>query len=186
MIDLPATLILDFPTIDALAEELVRRMSKRTFGGAPAESQPPEGKEVANSSTAPDQPNIPTHAQPSPSRAPEPDKPQPTKNKNGPRLTRPGYFTVPSIGRLQNLADEELQAVPRLVIGREGFGEISFLYPGECRPITGHETILHFARLLASKFVVCFALATACPLLLKDVDGSIAEHTPSRMMQSTF
>ncbi|PRW57893.1 type I polyketide synthase [Chlorella sorokiniana] len=50
-------------------------------------------------------------------------------NKRAPRLTKPGYFTVPSMERLACMSDAELRAVPRLVIGRSGVGEIAYLYP---------------------------------------------------------
>lgn len=53
-----------------------------------------------------------------------------TINPHAPTLTRLGYFTVPSLRRLQRLSDAELRAVPRFVVGREGVGEVSFLYPG--------------------------------------------------------
>ena len=50
-----------------------------------------------------------------------------------PKLTKAGYFTVPSIRRLQRMSEEELKQVSRFVIGRQGYGEIAFLYPVDLR-----------------------------------------------------
>ena len=52
---------------------------------------------------------------------------------DSPKLTKSGYFTVPSIRRLQRMRSEELAAVPRFVIGRAGVGEVAFLYPVDLR-----------------------------------------------------
>lgn len=43
------------------------------------------------------------------------------------------HMQVPSIERLARMSDAQLRAVPRLVVGRSGVGEVTFLYPGRCR-----------------------------------------------------
>lgn len=50
-----------------------------------------------------------------------------------PHLSKPGYYTFPSISRLSSMTEDELREVYRFVIGRRGVGEISFLYPVDLR-----------------------------------------------------
>lgn len=69
-------------------------------------------------------------------------------NKHSPSLTLLGYYTIPSMRRLQRLSDADLRAVPQFLIGREGVGEISFLYPG--------------GLLLCASCYHCYTLPCAC------------------------
>lgn len=50
-------------------------------------------------------------------------------SKKAPKLTKTGYYTVPSINQLQCLSDEDLNAVSHFVVGRQDVGEIAFLLP---------------------------------------------------------
>lgn len=50
-----------------------------------------------------------------------------------PRLTREGYYTVPSIGDLQQMSEEQLKAVDNFVIGAHSYGSIRFLQPIDVR-----------------------------------------------------
>ena len=99
--ELPATLIFDYPTIESLAA-LVASMHP--------ESSVDESLGVVSSKTM--------------------DAPAPlVVNPRAPTLTRPGFFVVPPLRRLQSLPDAELAAMSGVVIGLDGVGEIAFLKP---------------------------------------------------------
>ena len=139
-VDLPATLMFDYPTIETMAEELAGHASNVALDlTVPAAAQPPAtpnsvAVSAASASSQPQQPSAGVSQEAGQSRsccwAAALDKAVPPPNPNAPTLTLPGYFTVPSLKKLQRLSDADLRAVPGLVIGREGLGEVSFLRPG--------------------------------------------------------
>ena len=107
-IEIPTTTVFDYPTVASMAQFIWGHLypsdpkARKELGSSMAV--------VQNSNT-----NMSLVGQPI--------------NPNGPTLTKTGYFTVPSIKRLQRMSDSELREVPRFVIGRQGLGEIAFLYP---------------------------------------------------------
>lgn len=180
--DLPPTLIFDYPSIGELAAALVGRVADAALdpsGGAAANdaasidassvaapaadasaadgSGADDDAAAAESAASPAKGRAPTCAdsggspccalipafrpeeergsrgQPAavlaPSAAANVVAALPPLNPRAPTLTRPGYYTVPSMRRLRRMTDAELRAVPRLVVGRQGVGEIAFLYP---------------------------------------------------------
>lgn len=100
--ELPATLIFDYPTIESLAALVTSMLPEPAAVSERLAVAGPEPVEVS---------------------APLP------LNPRAPKLTRPGFFAIPPLRRLQSLSDTELAAVSGVVIGRDAVGEIAFLKP---------------------------------------------------------
>ena len=114
-VELPATAVFDYPTVAALAGWLAALVPARGTSSASRSATSEDGEQQL--------PN----AQP-----PAPAMPQALgpHNKRAPTLTRQGYWTSPSMRRLEQMSDAQLARVPRFVVGCDGVGEIAFLYPG--------------------------------------------------------
>lgn len=107
--EMPATIVFDYPTITSISSYIYENLGPME-DGTQSDLATSLQADTAHGILAL---NLPQH----------------TANSNAPMLTKKGYFTVPSIKRLQRMSDSELQHIPRFVIGRQGFGEIAFLYP---------------------------------------------------------
>lgn len=102
-VDVPSTLVFDYPTIDDLAEELAGRSSGASLGvalHAAAQpladvSAPPAAAVVLPQQSAASSGEQACTAH-STRHATAANKPLPPGNPNTPTLTQPGYFTVPS------------------------------------------------------------------------------------------
>ncbi|KAL4457257.1 hypothetical protein ABPG75_012122 [Micractinium tetrahymenae] len=136
-IDLPATFLFDYPTIEAVAEELADRVSNASLGFAAPEpavdlaaAAPAEDAFAAGGSQQAEAAEQEPAANGAAARPAKPSRPV---NKNAPTLTLPEFFTVPSIRQLARASDEQLKAVHRFVIGRKDLGEVAFLYPVDLR-----------------------------------------------------
>ena len=109
-IEIPATIAFDYPSISAIATFIESNLEVEEDEAEEDVVVVPESSAAALVAT--------------------------TTNKictAAPTLTKAGYFSVPSIKRLQRMSEEELKQVPRFVIGRQGYGEIAFLYPVDLR-----------------------------------------------------
>lgn len=133
-IDLPATFLFDYPTIEAVAEEVAGRVSDASLGYAapvPAADADADALHADASAAGGSQPAEAAVERPAAAAAAGGlGKPARPINKNAPTLTLPEYFTVPSIRQLARASDEQLKAVSRFVIGRKDLGEVAFIYPG--------------------------------------------------------
>lgn len=125
-IKLPSTLVFDYPTRDALEKyinEVVAEEQQRVQESKRQQVQKWNSIVVVKESMAPQEaaPRNTVVAI------------QSNRNPRAPLLTKEGYFTVPSLRRLQVMSDDQLESLPRFVIGRIGVGEIAFLYPVDVR-----------------------------------------------------
>lgn len=136
---LPSTLIFDYPTKIALItfldgrlmEERANTQALSRTDPVPTELPGTKVKDQPNDKKVPDGHEV-EHTEPPNGLPPglaiiREERNQ--DNHNAPCLSLPGYYTVPSLKRLARLSDSELRQVPRFVIGRQGVGEVAFLYP---------------------------------------------------------
>ncbi len=136
-IDIPASLALDYPTIESMASYISHELEQRAVflqeaavaaaAVAAAEHERMEILEENMHSNSNITHSVHAMTHPLPFTATTFISPL------APKLTKAGYFTVPSIRRLQRMSEEELKQVSRFVIGRQGYGEIAFLYPVDLR-----------------------------------------------------
>jgi len=116
--------------VEALSEELTLRLRPTQNHVPLSDPRPPPPP------AGPPHAMVTEHTSHGPIQAAAESKRQPRTesrpiNKHAPQLTLPGYYTIPSMRRLQRLSDTGLRDVPQFLIGRDGVGEISFLYPGK-------------------------------------------------------
>lgn len=126
-LDLPATIIFDYPTIDSLISYLHQRLTiEHTAKLEQARALADAASIVLSepSAVVVKELVVVDHPIPAPN-----EQVALVINSNAPKLTKAGYFTVPSIRRLRTMTNEQLRNVPRFVIGRYGVGEVAFLYP---------------------------------------------------------
>jgi acyl carrier protein len=121
-LEVGATAVFDFPSVQALAGWVAGELeAAHTLAAAAAAARAPAAAAQSPPGTALAlAPAAPPPVQLSPSGPPNP---------LAPVLTKPGYFTVPSVRRMQRMSTSQLRALPRFVVGRAGVGEVAFLYP---------------------------------------------------------
>ena len=132
-VELGPTVVFDYPTIEALAGWLAAQVPNEALappaaaGGSDAEdSESSEGTdEEAAVAAAASSPNslVPASAPDSLAIVPAASKELAPPNTRAPKLSRPGYFTVPSLRHLQHMSDTELRAgklVAALCVGETG------------------------------------------------------------------
>jgi acyl carrier protein len=130
-IEIPASLAIDYPTIKSMADYIAYELKQKALSLQETAEVAAGIAEVEQGRLETTEENI--HG----------NNNAPVSNLNkqllpsdiaiisplAPKLTKAGYFTVPSIRRLQRMSEQELIQVSRFVIGRQGYGEIAFLYP---------------------------------------------------------
>lgn len=134
---LPATLVFDYPTANSLVAHLKDKVTAKEVAEEAAREAAAAAASLAEVQASPRLgAALPLPAEERLPLAPFAQNKQMvpvTINPNCPLLTKSGYFTAPSIRRLQHMSDDELAAVPRFVIGRANVGEVAFLYPVDLR-----------------------------------------------------
>jgi acyl carrier protein/aryl carrier-like protein len=133
-IDIPASLAIDYPTIESMAAYISHELEQRTVvlkqAAAVAATVAAEQARIENMEENTNNNNSDNILS---SRMLLLPSATGVISPLAPKLSKAGYFAVPSILRLQRMSEEELKQVSRFVIGRQGYGEIAFLYPVDLR-----------------------------------------------------
>lgn len=130
-IEIPASLAIDYPTIESMAAYIAYELKQKALPLKEAAAVPAAIAEVEQGRMETMEENMHGSNNAPVSHLNKQLVPSDTTiiSPLAPKLTKAGYFTVPSIRRLQLMSEQELNQVSRFVIGRQGYGEIAFLYP---------------------------------------------------------
>ena len=127
LIEIPTSIAIDYPTIESMAPYIARELDLKALALKEAAAVAAAAMAMAAEQDKMDVVEENTRIQSTILLAPS--NTIAIASPLAPKLSKAGYFTVPSIRRLQRMSEEELSQVSRFVIGRQGYGEIAFLYP---------------------------------------------------------
>jgi len=71
-----------------------------------------------------------------------------SKSNSAPKLSKPGYYTIPAMSELSKMSEEQLTSLPVFTVGREGFGNVKFEGKIDVRGLDLDEIILFETKVI--------------------------------------